>query len=180
MHESLQRERAEVVIAGGFLAGPGARGVHGGVPEGAAATADGTPTTDPELAEMPLPLGGAKGSGMSLLFELITSVLVGAPIVETFHSGSDRRHRQNALVIAIDPAALGDLAEFRIHVDATVDAIKSLPVAEGAEGIFVPGERSSAVAANRSTGGIPIAPKVWSAISAVADELGVAMPETHA
>jgi ureidoglycolate dehydrogenase (NAD+) len=151
------------------------------LPEGAAATADGTPTTDPELAEMPLPLGGAKGSGMSLLFELITSVLVGAPIVETFHSGADggKRHRQNALVIAIDPAAFGDLVEFQTHVDATVDALKSLPVAEGAEGIFVPGERSSAVAANRSSAGIPIAPKVWSAMNAVADELSVAMPETQ-
>ncbi|MCP2357565.1 LDH2 family malate/lactate/ureidoglycolate dehydrogenase [Nonomuraea thailandensis] len=33
------------------------------LPEGAAATADGVPTTDPELARMPLPLGGAKGAG---------------------------------------------------------------------------------------------------------------------
>ncbi|MFF3705870.1 Ldh family oxidoreductase [Streptomyces phaeochromogenes] len=42
------------------------------LPEGAAATEDGTPTTDPEKAVMPLPLGGAKGSGMSLAFELLT------------------------------------------------------------------------------------------------------------
>ena len=48
------------------------------LPEGVAATADGTPTTDPALAKMPLPLGGAKGAGMSLVFELLTSVLVGA------------------------------------------------------------------------------------------------------
>lgn len=56
------------------------------LPEGAAATADGTPTTDPEQAVMPLPLGGAKGSGMSIAFELLTSVLVGAPIFASFHS----------------------------------------------------------------------------------------------
>jgi ureidoglycolate dehydrogenase (NAD+) len=147
------------------------------LPEGVAATADGTPTTDPELAEMPLPLGGAKGSGMSLLFELITSVLVGSPIVEEFHAGGDgaTRHRQNALVIALDPAAFGDPTEFRRHVDATVDAVKSLPVAEGAEGIFVPGERSSATAGKRAVG-VPIAPKAWSSMSTAAEELGVPMP----
>lgn len=39
------------------------------LPEGAAATVDGTPATDPEDAAMPLPLGGAKGSGMSLAVE---------------------------------------------------------------------------------------------------------------
>lgn len=148
------------------------------LPEGAAATADGTPTTDPALAEMPLPLGGAKGSGMSLLFELITSVLVGSPIVESFHGGGPeaRRHRQNALVIALDPAAFGDADDFRDHVDATVDALKALPVADGAAGIFVPGERSSAVAVTRSAEGVPIAPKVWASLETLAAQLGVTMP----
>jgi LDH2 family malate/lactate/ureidoglycolate dehydrogenase len=39
---------------------------------------------------MPLPLGGAKGAGMSLLVELLTSVLVGAPILSSFHSDDPR------------------------------------------------------------------------------------------
>jgi LDH2 family malate/lactate/ureidoglycolate dehydrogenase len=36
------------------------------LPEGMAVTADGEPTTDPTVAKIPLPVGGAKGSGMSL------------------------------------------------------------------------------------------------------------------
>jgi ureidoglycolate dehydrogenase (NAD+) len=175
-HATVLLDMATATIALGKIRQHKASGAP--LPEGAAATADGTPTTDPALAEMPLPLGGAKGSGMSLLFELITSVLVGAPIVESFHGGGSdaKRHRQNALVIALDPAAFGDADEFRDHVDATVDALKALPVAEGAEGIFVPGERSSGVAARRSAEGVPIAPKVWSSLEAVAAELGTPMP----
>ena len=148
------------------------------IPEGAAATADGTPTTDPELAAMPLPLGGAKGSGMSLAFELITSVLVGEPIVEAFHTdpGGGRKHRQNALIMALAPAAFGDPEDFTAHVDATVDALKSLPAADGAEGIFVPGERSSAVASARGTSGVPLPPKLWSTLSELGIELGVPLP----
>ncbi|MET8903423.1 Ldh family oxidoreductase [Streptomyces sp. NPDC004538] len=148
------------------------------LPEGAAATEDGTPTTDPEKAVMPLPLGGAKGSGMSLAFELLTSVLVGAPIFADFHSGDPkgRKHRQNALLIAVDPAAFGGAEPFAESVEATLAILKTLTPADGAEGVYYPGERSAAVAAERATDGIPVAPKVWKQLTEAADELGVALP----
>jgi ureidoglycolate dehydrogenase (NAD+) len=148
------------------------------LPEGAAATEDGTPTTDPEKAVMPLPLGGAKGSGMSLAFELLTSVLVGAPIFASFHSDDPqgRKHRQNALLIAIDPAAFGDPDAFTAAVDTTLGTLKGLPAADGAEGVFYPGERSAAVAAERAEKGIPVAPKVWRDLTERAWELGVGLP----
>ncbi|KHL13412.1 LDH2 family malate/lactate/ureidoglycolate dehydrogenase [Mumia flava] len=149
------------------------------LPEGAASTADGTPTTDPELAEMPLPLGGAKGSGMSLVFELLTSVLVGAPVLAQVHTGTGegKKHRQNALLIAIDPAAYGDAAEFGEQVDATLDALKSLPTADGVDGIYFPGERSAGVAAERAAG-VPVMPKVWAQLVEAAETLDVALPST--
>jgi ureidoglycolate dehydrogenase (NAD+) len=148
------------------------------LPEGAAATADGVPTTDPALAEMPLPLGGAKGSGMSLAFELITSVLLGAPILAGFHTGAEggRKHRQNALLVALDPAAFGDPGDFLAGVDATVGALKSLPVANGYEAVLVPGERSGAVAAKRSAEGVPVSAKNWAALTAAAERFGVPLP----
>lgn len=145
------------------------------LPQGAAATADGTPTTDPELAVMPLPLGGAKGSGMSLAFELLTSVLVGAPIFTSFHSDDPkgRKHRQNALLIAIDPVAFGDADAFVEAVDGTLGALKALP---SEEGVYYPGERSAAVAAERGEKGIPVAPKVWRELTERAEQLGVPVP----
>lgn len=83
-HAPLLLDMATATIALGKIRQAKASGTP--LPEGAAATEDGTPTTDPEKAVMPLPLGGAKGSGMSLAFELLTSVLVGAPIFASFHS----------------------------------------------------------------------------------------------
>ncbi|MYW67249.1 Ldh family oxidoreductase [Streptomyces sp. SID8379] len=145
------------------------------LPEGAAATADGTPTTDPERAVMPLPLGGAKGSGMSLSFELLTSVLVGAPIFAAFHSDdpAGRKHRQNALLIAVDPAAFGSADTFLADVDTTLGTLKGLP---GDEGVYYPGERSAATADARGAHGIPVAPKVWKQLTEVAAERGVPLP----
>ncbi|WP_394326776.1 Ldh family oxidoreductase, partial [Thermobifida halotolerans] len=148
------------------------------LPEGAAATADGVPTTDPGLAKMPLPLGGAKGAGMSLLFEMLTSVLVQAPILASFH-GDDpegRVHRQNALIIALDPAAFGDADGYAETVAQTLDALKGLPRADEATEISYPGERSAATAAERSREGIPVAGKVWKELAAAAERTGVRLP----
>ncbi|MGW7569181.1 Ldh family oxidoreductase [Streptomyces tendae] len=151
------------------------------LPENAAATADGTPTTDPEQAVMPLPLGGAKGSGMSLAFELLTSVLVGAPILSSFHSDDPdgREHRQNALLIALDPTSFGgSAADFTAAVDDTLGTLKSLPVADGADGVYYPGERSAALAVERAADGVPVAPKVWRDLTARAAEYGITPPGT--
>ncbi|MFI0235019.1 Ldh family oxidoreductase [Streptomyces sp. NPDC016845] len=150
------------------------------LPEGAAATADGTPTTDPEQAVMPLPLGGAKGSGMSLAFELLTSVLVGAPIFAAYHSAdpAGRKHRQNALLIALDPAAFGGADRFLADVGTTLGTLKALPATDEAAGVHYPGERSAATARERGAHGIPVAPKVWRQLAEAAARQGVALPAT--
>ncbi|UUU29338.1 Ldh family oxidoreductase [Streptomyces sp. CA-210063] len=175
-HAPLLLDMATATIALGKIRQAKASGTP--LPGGAAATEDGTPTTDPEKAVMPLPLGGAKGSGMSLAFELLTSVLVGAPIFSSFHSDDPqgRKHRQNALLIAVDPAAFGDAGAFTTEVDATLNTLKSLPVADGADGVYYPGERSAAVAATRGEKGIPVAPKVWRELTQHAEKLGVTLP----
>lgn len=152
------------------------------LPEGAAATAEGVPTTDPNLAKMPLPLGGAKGAGMSLVFELLTSVLVQAPILSSFHSDDPegKVHRQNALLIALDPAAFGDGAGYPDAVGHTLEVLQGLPRAEGTEEILYPGERSAATEEQRSEQGVPVGAKVWADVSAAAERLGVALPPTAA
>lgn len=148
------------------------------LPEGAAATAAGVPTTDPNLAKMPLPLGGAKGAGMSLLFEMLTSVLVQAPILSSFHSADPegRVHRQNALLIALDPAAFGGGDSYPGSVSLTLDALQGLPRAEDVDDVYAPGDRSAATAAVRAEQGIPVSEKVWQEVSAAAERLGVQAP----
>src|SRR5204863_3660461 len=67
------------------------------IPAGWALDRNGNPTTDPREALTLLPQGGAKGSGLSLMIELITSLLVSNPIIAEALEGTDEggRHRQN-------------------------------------------------------------------------------------
>jgi LDH2 family malate/lactate/ureidoglycolate dehydrogenase len=149
------------------------------LPPAVAVTKSGTPTTDPELAAVPLPLGGAKGSGMSLVFELLTSVLTGNAIVSSFHGGGPdgKRHRQNGTVIALDVSAFTPLDEFRRGVDETLDALKSLPRADEGEEIRFPGERGARTEADRRANGIPLPKKLWESLIAAGERLGVEAPD---
>lgn len=174
-HPDFVLDMATATIALGKIAQYRARGES--LPEGAALTADGRPTTDPAEAKIPLPVGGPKGSGMSLAFELLTGALAGRPIVAEYHDGTPggRRHRQNATLIAVDVSAFVPVEEFRQIVDRTIDAVTSLPPA-GDTAVTVPGQRAAATAREREASGIPLPPKVWDSVVQAATRLSVAVP----
>ena len=175
-HELVLLDMATAVMALGRIAQLKAAGKE--LPPGVALTADGEPTTDPALAKVPVPVGGPKGSGMSLVFEMLASGLAANPIVPAYHSGTKegRRHRQNAFLLAIDIAAFLPLDTFKESVDETVDAIKSLPPTDETSEILIPGERGKRSEANRGSSGIPLGPKVWRELTGIATALGVEVP----
>ena len=145
------------------------------IPEGVALDKDGNPTTDPQAALIPLPLGGPKGSGLSLMIELIASVLVGNPILADALEGlpEGKRHRQNAFLLAIDVARYMDLEQFRAEVERLVRAIKALPKDATTAEILMPGERGARMLSERTRDGVPIPPAVVKELAAVAARFGI-------
>jgi len=154
-----------------------ARAAGEAIPEGWAIAEDGTPTTDPKAAAIPLPLGGPKGSGLSLMFEFMAGVLSGAPVLAPALGPQRRtRHTQNAFILALDVAGFRPPAEFAADADALIDVIKGLPLRNGFEEILLPGERGGLSRAARSDTGIPIAPSTWEALTRLAKELEIDLP----
>ena len=145
------------------------------LPEGSAIDAEGRPTTDPRKATIPLPVGGPKGSGLALMIECLTSLVLGNPIVVEVleDTTAGRRHRQNALALALDIARFGDPAAFRREIVRVVRALKALPLAAGFDEILMPGERGSRTHAHRTRDGIPLPSVVVKELQAVARSLGV-------
>jgi ureidoglycolate dehydrogenase (NAD+) len=175
-HPALLLDMATAAIALGKITQAANNGAT--LPEGVAVTADGEPTTDPTVAKIPLPAAGAKGSGMSLAFELLASGLADNPIVGPFHAGTPegRRHKQNALLIALDVAAFVAPDVFTGAVDATLDTVKALPAA-GDEPVMYPGERGAASEQERRRDGIPLPVPLWGKLSAAAEAAGIPVPE---
>lgn len=147
------------------------------LPEGTVLTADGEPTTDPRQAEILLPLGGPKGSGLGLMFEMLASVLAAAPIQARALGPEKRtRHTGNTAMLVIDIAAFRPLQEFTGDADTLAAIIKALPRQAGFDEITLPGERSGRTEAKRRKSGIPIPKKLWEELEGVAKAHAVKMP----
>jgi LDH2 family malate/lactate/ureidoglycolate dehydrogenase len=175
-HRPLLLDMATSVAAGGKLRLAEDRGVS--IPEGWALDKHGDPTTDPHLAEILLPFAGPKGSGLALMFECLSSLMVGNPLLAPMLLGTEqsRRHRQNGVVAAIHIGTFADVERYKTHVDDLIDGLKGLPKAEGVQEILVPGELEDNVSDQRLREGIPLPSGTLRKLRSVAERLDIPLP----
>ena len=154
-----------------------ARAIGAALPPGTVLTAAGEPTTDAKDAEILLPLGGPKGSGLAFMFEMLASVLAAAPIQAPALGPQKRtRHTGNTAMLAIDIETFRPLIDFKTDADALAAVVKALPRQTSFDEILLPGERGNRTETVRRKSGIPIPAKLWEELAAVAKETGVKMP----
>jgi LDH2 family malate/lactate/ureidoglycolate dehydrogenase len=154
-----------------------ARQTGAALPPGTVLSAEGEPTTDPKRGEILLPLGGPKGSGLALMFELLTSVLAASPIQARALGPEKRsRHVNNAALLAVDIAGFRPLGDFAADAETLAALIKALPRQAGFDEIMLPGERSRHSEAARRRDGIPIPKGLWDELAVIAKGRAVAMP----
>ena len=110
------------------------------IADGIAYDEDGALTTDPAAAlrGAVLSFGGAKGSGLALMVEILTGPLTGADILQ-----EDTKNR-GSLIMAIDPAAFGDAKTFEARTATLLEGIKASRPIDADMGIRLPGEGSRA------------------------------------
>ncbi len=155
-----------------------ARATGAALPAGTVLTGAGEPTTDAKQAEILLPLGGPKGSGLAFMFEMLASVLAGAPIQAPALGPLKRtRHTGNTAMLVIDIETFRPLVDFQTDADTLAAVVKALPRQAGFDEILLPGERGSRTAAARRKTGIPIPAKLWEELAAMAKADGVRMLE---
>jgi ureidoglycolate dehydrogenase (NAD+) len=164
------------VVANGKIIAAADRGEK--IPVGWGLDKDGHDTTDPKAVETILPMGGAKGAGLSFMIECLTSLLLNesriAPDLESWAIGDDPF--LNGTVIAIDIAGFGDPDRFAAEAERLGKSIAGLARAEGVKQIMLPGERGDAVRAERESSGIPIPKGTWQRIAKAAQAAGVTPP----
>lgn len=145
------------------------------IPLGWAIDEAGAGTTDPARVAALLPMAGAKGSGLSLMIEVLTSVLAGNAVIGPVLLGR-RQDGFNGVVIAIDPAAFGPPAEFGAAIGELCAAIHGLEPAEGVAAVLLPGERGAETARQRSREGVPLAAGTARRLAETAARLAVPVP----
>ena len=148
---------------------------------GLAVGPDERPTTDPALALAGrlLPLGGHKGFGIALIFEILTGVLSGGALFGEHLRGPDELAKPmgtSLFILAIDPRKSMSYETFLERVDELIDQVLSSPTEPGVDRIYTPGQRSFLLAEQREREGIPLAPTTIAKLREVGRELGVDWP----
>ena len=140
------------------------RGVQLPVPGGY--DTQGNLTTDPGEIEQTwrvLPMGYWKGSGISIMLDLIATILSGGNSVSQIGSFGDEVGLTQ-IMIAIDPTRFNTPEQTDAIADQIIADLKaSEPVKEGGE-VFYPGERSLKTMQENKELGIPVIEEVWDAV----------------
>jgi ureidoglycolate dehydrogenase (NAD+) len=173
---AISLDMATSVAAGGKLDVARDKGVA--IPEEWALDAEGRPTTDPARSAFLRPAAGYKGYGLALIFECLSSLMVGNPLLATTISGvnAPSRGTQNSFVAAIDIAAFTDVEAFKRDVDRLADSMNGLATVEGAPAVLVPGQPEEQVLAERTAHGIPLPPGTVAKLRAAAERFNLDLP----
>ena len=184
-------DMAQTMVARGWIRLAAMRGQQ--IPDGWAQDARGKPTNDPAAAleGSLLPIGGYKGYGLSVIVELLTSVLSGAAIGPAlpnmgFTAASEDQKRYPAHEVggvgtghffaAVDVKRFMPFEVYTARVDALVRTMKASALAEGVETILLPGEKEFLTEEARRDA-VPISDEVRAELQAASDLTGVAVPE---
>jgi LDH2 family malate/lactate/ureidoglycolate dehydrogenase len=152
------------------------------IPTGWALDAQGAPTTDATaaLAGILLPVGGAKGSGLAIVNEVLAGVLPAAltltqVTMSTMASTGIHDYWGNGhFFLAIDVAAFGRADEVLGRIDAMIRELRSVPLADGFSEVRMPGERSHLAMQAAAREGIRLGSTTLDKLEALGRESGVA------
>lgn len=134
------------------------------IPEGWALDSEGRPTTDPAaaLGGTMVPLGGAKGTALALMVELLAAGLTGATYAADASSFMDAEGGPpgtGQLLLVLDPVAIGG--------DGALGRFAALAVSiEEQDGARLPGARRLESRARAARDGLTVADALLAAISA--------------
>lgn len=128
---------------------------------------EGNITTDPseiEKTRRVLPVGFWKGSGLSIVFDMIATILSGGNSVGDIGGDIGEEAGLSQVLMAIDPTKFSTTSEIDTIVDKIIADVKeSEPIRENGT-IFYPGESSLNTRKENMEHGIPVVIEIWNKI----------------
>jgi L-2-hydroxycarboxylate dehydrogenase (NAD+) len=151
------------------------------IPLGWALDKDGKATTDAKAGYegVVLPFGGVKGSGLSLMMEILAGVVSGAKFGgQVGNQYFDFENPQNVghCFIAIRPDLFMSMDDYGSRMGELAARAKACDKAEGFDEILLPGEPELRMAAKRGASGIPLDAQELGELVAAAERFQVAVP----
>ena len=118
-----------------------------------------------EASQRALPIGYWKGSGLSLVLDMIGAMLSGGSA--TWQLGCDplREAGQSQIFLAVDPSNIATTDELTRIADGVLDHLHQTTPIDPAHPIRYPGEQTFQLRAENMRLGIPVDSEIWKQIS---------------
>lgn len=141
------------------------------LPDNAYVDKQGNVTTDPNVAYAVLPFGGFKGFGINLLIDVLSGSLVRGK--SGLDQPLDSQRYIGTLVIVIDPAAFGDITDFKASTTKLAEDILAVEPIDPNQPVRVPGYRGAKRREELlKTGSIEIDDEGWKRFEAALNDIG--------
>jgi 3-dehydro-L-gulonate 2-dehydrogenase len=122
-------------------------------------------TRDPaaiEASARALPIGFWKGSGLSIVLDMIAAVLAGGRATHEVTAKPEQETGLSQMFLAFDVNAIAGSAPAARIVDGILASLQS-PAAPG-ESVRYPGERTLETRVRNMTEGVPVEPSIWETV----------------
>lgn len=136
---------------------------------------EGNPTSDPNkaLKGSLVPIGGVKGSGLSLIIDILCGVLTGTSLTGEVKNITDMNNisKTGHVFIAINISSFIDSETFKNDIDLIIRRVKALPP-KGDNEIYMAGEIELNLMEKRKLEGVPVDVEVIYSLNQLADKYG--------
>jgi LDH2 family malate/lactate/ureidoglycolate dehydrogenase len=151
------------------------------IPLGWAIDAKGRPTTDAQAALVGavLPVGGAKGSGLSMAIDIMCGVMTGAgfgPSVRNMYEDWQNPQNVGHAFLLIDIRRFMPLEDFTARLQDYITLLRAEPKAEGFSEILYAGEYEYRLAQTRRVHGIVLSDALTKELMGLGEQRGVVWP----
>lgn len=144
----------------------------------------GDPTTNPDDAVSLLPIGGYKGFGLSMVIDIVCSLLSGMPfgrdITKMYADPIEKKRHLGHFFMAIDIARFTDATMFKERLRMIVDEVRSEPAKNSEIPVMVPGDPEKKMFDIRSNAGIPVSIAAYEEFKYISADIGFKLSEVIA
>lgn len=146
------------------------------IPSDWACDVKGNPTTNPNDAVSLLPIGGYKGFGLSMMIDILCSLLSGMPfgrdIIKMYADPIENKRYLGHFFIAMDIARFTDMTIFKERLQMMMEEVRSEPVKNSEIPVMVPNDPEKKMFDIRSKEGIPLSIITYESLKQISDDIG--------
>src|SRR5690625_575988 len=114
-----------------------------------------------------LPIGFWKGSGLSIVLDLLASMLANGNTTNDLSEFGEDEYAVSQVFIAISPNRLGNMDEIEESINESIKYIKKSQTENESDEIYFPGEQSAKTRRENLKNGIPVNAEIWEKIKSL-------------